>query len=141
MDKFITLWFPIILTIIGISTSAAIAYLFKYKWRPKIEDIFEENVYYTIDLLFEKINKLDKQYDWFTNMIKENKAVTSRNEYCYNFGKGVLDEIENNRDYLEKYMAGQFFNYTLNYVVKTVNIMQFAKSNEDVQTDSESRMQ
>ncbi|MDE0526153.1 MAG: hypothetical protein OXI27_06115 [Thaumarchaeota archaeon] len=139
MENFITFWFPIILTAIGIVVSITIACLFKYKWKPKSEAAFEENVNYAIELLFEKINRLDNQYNWLTDVIKEDKAITTRNEHCYNVGKGILDEIKNDRDYFEKYVSSQFLNYTFHYIMKTVTIMDSAKSNGDIQTGSEQR--
>lgn len=140
MDDF-TFSFSILLTVIGIVSSAIIALLFKFVWKPKIEDIYEENLHYSIDRLFEMINRLDEQYDWLTNVIKENEAITTRNEHCYKFGKGILDELEKNVDYFEKYMSSKFLNYTLRYAWKTVDIMYSAKSNKDVQTGFKQRAQ
>ena len=140
MEDSNTFW-SIILTGVSIGTSGIIAWLFKYKWKPKIEDIYEENLHYSIDLLFEKIHRLDNQYDWLTNVIEENKAITARNEHCHNVGKGILEELKSDRDYFEKYMSDQFLNYTLQYVVKTISIMDSAESNEDVQTGSKQRAQ
>ena len=139
MDGFYTFWFPIFLTCISIGASTSIAFLFKHKWRPKIEDIFEENADYAINVLFKQINELDRQYDWFIKTIKEKPPNDNVSRHYSGIGKELEDKIKENVDYFEKYMLSQFLNWTLRYVFTTVTIMSLAKSYKDAQTESEKR--
>ena len=69
---FFTFWFPILLTVIGVGSTVVIAVIFRFKWKSKIEIVFETNVCEFLQYVFGEINYFDRIFEKFF-MIYETK--------------------------------------------------------------------
>lgn len=72
----ISLWIidndgAVILSIIGISCTAIVAYLFKFKWKPQIEIVFEEKINDALYVIFNNLNLVDRNFDYHFGKINE----------------------------------------------------------------------
>ncbi|MEX0862748.1 hypothetical protein [Nitrosopumilus sp.] len=67
--------FNIILAIIAIGSTAFIAWLFKYPFKPTIEKVFERNLNDRLWVIFNNINTFDDQFKYAFESIERNLGV------------------------------------------------------------------
>ena len=113
------IFFEITLLIIGISSTALIAFLFKYVWKSKSDEIFEDNMKQTADEIFKQLADIDeiKQYIYDTLEYHGAKYVESECSKAYTLPEFIVDDIrEMEADIVKKSRSLAKFLRTFPYV-------------------------
>jgi hypothetical protein len=89
-DKWIELYIGITVNVI---IATAIAFLFKYVFKPKIENVFEKNTKYVDDLFFSHISFIDSYKKSIFNHLESNSEFNPDTGKMYRYSKPIYDEI------------------------------------------------
>lgn len=133
--------FQILLVVIGITSTIAVAYLFKYRWQTKQESIFQRNVEQTTNLIFYHLSYadsykgsifkyLEKQEDFDINSARNLTLPKYDYDEVFRFRDLILDEFKNislmqkfsSYITLEQYLTVQkYVTSAANFIVKISN--------------------
>ena len=98
--------FQIILLVVGITSTIAIAYLFKYRWQTKQERTFQKNVAQTTNLIFYHLSYADSYKGSIFKYLEKQEGFDANNtggltlpKYDYDevfrFQNLIFDEVKN----------------------------------------------
>ena len=96
-------YFQIVLTSIGIGSTIVVAWLFKYAWKPRPENIFEENLKSTAKIIFQQLSIIDSYKLSIFNYLEGDKSFDMMKCSWHTFPESIFDEMLR----LRSWIAGQ----------------------------------
>ena len=86
--------FQIILLLIGILSTAAIAYLFTSVWKPKPEKIFEDNMEKITQMIFQQLSLIDGSKQRIFNYLDNAVTFDMQKQPWHTFPESVFNDIK-----------------------------------------------
>ena len=88
-----TTTFEILLLFIGIASTALIAYLFKYVWKPKPEKVFEDNLEKTTQIIFQQLSLVDSFKKQIIDHLDNDKTFDMEKQQWHTFSEDIFEDM------------------------------------------------
>ena len=79
--------------LIGAAPSALIAYLFKYVWKPKPEEVFEDNLEKTTEIIFQQLVLIDGFKQQIFNYLDNDVTFDMKKQSWHTFSKDIFNDM------------------------------------------------